>query len=138
MRYLEFYREVYRGRLKANGEEDEQTLLVANNYAFSLLKLQRFKEAKKLLRKTIPVARRVLRDSHEITLAMRWCHASALYQRDGATLDEIREAVNTIEEIEPTARRVLGGTHQTAAGLARSLQESRAALVAREEPSGGA
>ena len=107
---------------------------VGYNYATVLVKLQRFKEAKKLLRKTIPVARRVLRDSHEITLAMRWCHASALYQRDGATLDEIREAVNTIEEIEPTARRVLGGTHQTAAGLARSLQESRAALVAREEP----
>ena len=62
----------------------------------------------------------------------------ALYQRDGATLDDLRDAVNTIQEIEPTARRVLGGTHQTAAGLARSLQESRAALVAREESSGGA
>ena len=51
---------------------------------------------------------------------------------DGATLDGLREAVTTLEEIEPIARRVLGGTHPLVVGIEAQLQESRAALRARE------
>ena len=43
--------------LKIYGEEHEQTLIAANNYAIVLVRLERFKEARSLLRKTIPVAR---------------------------------------------------------------------------------
>ena len=32
----------------------------------------------------------------------------ALYEDPDATLDDLREAVTTLEEIEPTARRVFG------------------------------
>ena len=63
------------------------------------------------MRKTIPVARRALGASHETTLKMRWIYAKALYKDDGATLDDLREAVTTLVEIEPIARRVLGGAH---------------------------
>ena len=63
---------------------------------------------------------------------MRWIYATALYHDTGATLDGLREAVTTLEEIERTARRVLGGAHPTTTGVVRSLQEARAALRARD------
>ena len=59
----------------------------------------------------------------------------ALYGDDCATLDDLREAVTTLEEIEPTARRVFGGAHPMTAGLEESLQNARAVLRARETPS---
>ncbi len=55
-----------------------------------------------------------------------------LCQVDGATLDDFREAVSTLEEIERTARRVLGGAHPLAVDIERYLRNARATLAARE------
>ena len=52
----------------------------------------------------------------------------------GATLDHLREAVNTLEEIERIARRVFGGAHLLTMKIEAELQKSRAALRARETP----
>ena len=52
----------------------------------------------------------------------------------GATLDDIREAVNILEETERTARRVLGGAHPLTVDIGVYLHNSRAALRARETP----
>ena len=134
---LRMERDVYSGRLKLHGEEQRETLLAANNYASSLVDLQHFEEAKALLRKSIPVARRVLGDSDEDTLRMRWSYAMALSEDDAATLDDLREAVTTLAEIEGTARHVLGGAHPTAVGIEGYLRDARAALRAREAPSPG-
>ena len=82
----------------------------------SFMTLKRFEESKSLLRKTMPVARRVLGESHDLTLRMRWSYAAALYEDNGATLDDLREAVTTLEDTERIARRVLGGAHPTTAG----------------------
>ena len=54
---------------------------------------------------------------------------------DAATLDELREAVTTLEDAGRIARRVLGGTHPTAMQMERDLQKVRATLRAREPPS---
>ena len=64
----------------------------------------------------------------------------ALYTDPSATLDDLREAVTTLEDAERIARRVLGGSHPALAGIANSLRIARAILGAREEtgPSGGA
>ena len=51
-----------------------------------------------------------------------------------ATLDDAREAFTTIEEIYPTARRVLGGAHPLTVDIERDLQAQRAALDAQETP----
>ena len=53
----------------------------------------------------------------------------------GATFDDLREAINTLEEIEPTARRVLGGAHPLTKGIDIALRRTRAraALRARTE-----
>ena len=100
----------------------------------SLNGLQRFKEAKALLRKVIPVARRVLGESNELTLKMRWCYAVALYKDPAATLDDLREAVTTLEDAERISRRVFGGAHPFVANIEPCLRGARAALRARETP----
>ena len=48
-------------------------------HAGSLKRLGQFKEARSLLRKTLPVARRVLGDTHEYVLRTRSLHAEAFY-----------------------------------------------------------
>ena len=105
---------------------------MAYNYANSFSELRRFEEAKALLRKTLPVARRVLGESHELTLRMRRIYADALYLDDAVTLDDLREAVTTLEDLERIAQRVLGPANPTAAGIEECLQDARAALRFRE------
>ena len=85
----------------------------------------------------MPVAQRVLGESHELTLQMRWNCAGALYTDDRANLDDVREAVTTLEETERTARRVLGAAHPLTGGIEESLREARAALAARDVESLG-
>ena len=128
-------REIYSESLKLNGEEHESTLSVASNYALSLKGLQHFEEAKSLMRKTMPVARRVLGTSNEIPLRLSWVYADALYTDPNATLDQVREAVMTLEETDSTARRMLGGAHPVATTIGTSLRDARDALRARETPS---
>ena len=57
---------------------------------------------------------------------------------DGATLDNLREAVTTLEDTERTARRVLGGAHPVVGSIEAFLRHARAALAARETPSASA
>ena len=57
----------------------------------------------------------------------------ALYKDDGATLDEVREVMTTLEDAERIARRVLGNLHPTTEGMRRDMQVVRAALAAREQ-----
>ena len=129
--------DVYSGRLKLDGEEDGHTLAEANNYAALLNQLERFEEAKTLLRKTIPVARRVLGERDGLVLKMRTIYARTLYSHNGAPLDDICEAVNTLEDVTRTARRIFGATHPITDSIERFLREARAALRARETPSPG-
>ena len=126
------YRDVYFGQLKLYGAEDRQTLISASNYANTLVQLQHFEEAKALLRKAMPVARRVLGENHELTLKMRSLYAQSLYADNGATLDNLREAVSTLEDLERTARRVLGCAHPTVKEIMVRLRDARATLAARE------
>ena len=129
---LSMERDVYSGRSKLHGEEHPQTLLAANNYASGLLDLQCFEEAKALLRKMIPVAQRVLGGGHDIPLKMRWNYAATLRDDEGATLDDLREAVTTLEETERIARRVFGGSHPLTRGIEWDLRRSREVLSARD------
>ena len=95
---------------------------------------KRFEEAKELYRKTMPVARRVLGYNNNTTLRIILGYARALYKDPGATLDDVREAVTTLEDMARTARRVFGGAHPSTTGIEKSLQSARAALHARETP----
>ena len=134
---LRMRRDVYTGFLKLFGIEHDGTLSVALNFASTLLDMQRFKEARSLLREIIPVGRRFRGDSNDTMLKMRWVYAKALYKDDGATLDGLRESVVTFEDLERTARRVLGGAHPTLMGIEIALRDAQAALRARQEAASG-
>ena len=56
-----------------------------------------------------------------------------LYTDVDATLDDVREAVETLEETERIARRVLGGAHPLVDLIECALRASRAELRARTE-----
>ena len=107
----------------------------SHNLASSFISLERFAEAKSLLRDMMPVAQRVLRENDDIPSRLKWLYAKALYKDDGATADDLREAIQTLEDAEPIARRVLGGSHPLVAWIEQSLLDSRAFLVAREKSS---
>ena len=129
---LRTQRGVYSGTLKLHGEETRETLREANNYADSLTRSERFEEARSLLRKMIPVARRVLGENHDLTLKMRWIYMRAFYEDNCATLDDLREAVKSLEDMTRTARRVLGGAHPVTSAIEDALRMSREVLCARE------
>ena len=78
------------------------------------------------------MARRVLGEDNELTLKMRKTYADAVYSDPGATLDDLREAMTTLEETARTARRVLGGAHPMTGAVESNLRNARAVLRARE------
>ena len=132
---LQMQQDVYAQNKKLHGEEHRYTLSEGYNYSTILLDLQRFEEAKSLLRKTIPVARRVSGESEGLLLKMRWNYAEVLYQDPDATLDDLREAVKTLEETARIARRVFGDAHPLTTQLEQALRDAQAALSARETQS---
>ena len=84
----------------------------------------------------VPVAPRIIGSNDEITLRIRTLYAAALYEDPDAPLHDLNEAVTRLEEIESTARRVLGGAHPLTLSVERDLRKSRAALAARQTPPG--
>jgi len=61
----------------------------------------------------------------EFTLAMKQTYAIALIAPGcdtGAAPDDVNEAETTLEEIERTARRVLGGAHPTTTEIEKALE----------------
>ena len=81
------------------------------------------------------MAQRVLGETNQITLKMRWGYAGALYADPAATLDDLREAVKVLEDTARIVRRVFGSANPLTEGVEQSLRDARANLRARETPS---
>ena len=123
-----------RPRLLCRGDGDGRKGGTSLGRELGLRRVARFSLAhKKLLRKSIPVARRVLGENHDLTLRIRGCYAEALYKDGGAALHDLREAVTTLEDTTRIARRVFGGAHPLTEEIKKALQEAGAAL--RKTPS---
>ena len=80
------------------------------------------------------MAQRILGNNDNITLAMRSIYAQSLFFDAAATLDDFREAVETLADAERIARRVMGGAHPTTKIIEEILKSVRATLRAREWP----
>ena len=61
-----------------------------------------------------------------------WTYAQSLYEDTSATLDDLNEAVTTLEDTARIARRVMGGAHPLTTGIEGEIRDARAALRARE------
>ena len=66
---------------------------------------------------------------------MRWLYAEALYKDPGATLNDLQESMEMLEDTTRTMRRVLGRAHPEVRCIEWCLEHSRALLAARETPS---
>ena len=98
----------------------------------SLIDLERYEEARVLLRRTIRVARCVLGEADRLTLALRWTYAQSFYKDGGASLDQVSEAVKILEDVTPIAQRLLGAAHPFVVGIDSELRFVRKSLRACE------
>ena len=136
---LRVRRDTNAGWIRLYGEADRLTLQDTNGLANLLTTLKHFEEATSLLRRTIPVARRVLGEDSEHTLRMRWYYARALFTDRGAAFDELREAVTTLEDTARRTRRVFGGAHPLTSSIEEDLKRARVIVVLHvATPSGSA
>ena len=84
-----------------------------------------------------PVPPPLIPSTVDITLIAKQYYAETLYNNVNAgasrrPLDDLREAVTTLEDGERIARQVLGGTHPLTTGIEKSIQNVRAELAARD------
>ena len=107
---LQMRRDVYVGFVKLFGEEHEDTLKEAGNNAILLLELLRFEEAKELLCKVTPVARRVFGAENTLTLSLREDLSRAILDGDSSP-EEKRAALEMLKDTLRVMRRVLGLSH---------------------------
>ena len=82
-----------------------------------------------MLRKVTPVARRVLGEGHRLTLKLRWLYANCLYDHnDDATLDDLVEAVETLESVAKVWKRFMGERHPETANVLQAVKATREKL----------
>ena len=63
---------------------------------------------------------------------MRWSYAQSFYKDGGASLDDVREAVAMLEDVERTARRIFGDSYPFVLEVERELRFVRKSLRACE------
>ena len=106
------------------------TLIGAGNLAATLVDtLQQFDEAKAFLRDRIPEAIRALGKDHDITFKLRRMYAQSLYENDGASREDVTEAIATLEDIDRRGTRVYGPAHPQAVSTRNRLAEARETLA---------
>ena len=91
--------------------------------------LERHAEAKPILYKAIPNARRTLGAEHDLTLNLRKFYGQFLYEDPSASRADVVEAIEIIEDVQRRARRVFGPGHPNWESLPRDLMAAREKLA---------
>ena len=81
------------------------------NLANSLVKLDLFAEATALANETLPTARRICGDMHDVTLGLRYIFPRSIVLNPDATQEDLRGAKEEAEDLLRTTRRVFGTSH---------------------------
>ena len=110
-RSLALRREIYTKRRVLMPPEHPDTPMAALNLANSLIGCGHFAEARKLINETLPTARRVCGDTHDITLGLRYMFPRSIVLDPKATRKDLREAKEELEELLGTTRRIFGNSH---------------------------
>ena len=84
---------------------------------------------KALLRGTIPVARRALGDTGDLTLSVRSIYAAALYLDTSATLGDLRESAEILESVANSWKRIFEPAHPETPKAQDALKYAREALA---------
>jgi hypothetical protein len=130
---LAMRRDVFQQRKQIIGMEDDDTLREGVNLAAGLIQLGRIADARSFLseNKCVAVAKRCLGPDHDLTLKLRLCESGAVAHDDTASLDELKQAVATMEDVCKRARRVLGSEHPLTDVYQRKRDSVRDAYLSR-------
>ena len=79
--------------------------------ANSLIKLDLFAEATALANETLPTARRICGDMHDVTLGLRYIFPRSIVLNPDATQEDLRGAKEEAEDLLRTTRRIYGQSH---------------------------
>ena len=90
----------------------------------TLLHLRRFEEAKRILRRTVPVARGVFGNDHDVTLSLREDLSRAILDGESSAEDK-REALRMLEEVAGVMCRVMGPAHPDTVHAQKELKRYR-------------
>ena len=106
---LAIFRDVHKRNVALRGPEHDETLYCAGHLTNCLVLTGRHDEAKTLLRdQVLPAAQRVLPPEDDIVISCTSNLARALYDADGASVDDLREGVALLVALCTTSRRVYG------------------------------
>ena len=120
-RALALRRENYTKR-RVLAPEHPHTCIAAMNLANSLIILDLFADATALVNETLPIARRVCGDAHDITLGHRFALSRSIVLNPDATQEDLSGAKEELEGLLRTTRRVFGNSHPRVE-LVRNLLE---------------
>jgi len=114
------------GELDIQSEDaDPETINAALNFGRALYKDGDFSELKEVLRALLSV--QDVQGLHGLQL--RWLYASALRDAENATLDDLVEAVETLDDVSQKWRRMLGPQHPDYPAVENALNRTRKALA---------
>ena len=109
-------------------------IVLAQNYAISLLYRRRYGEARDIFGDLIPVARRRLGPEAITTLKLRGLYARTLFEADGASHADVLQAITLLEDASRIVKRVFGPSHplmglfQDALDRAKQIKKLKAKL----------
>ena len=98
------------------------TLCGALNLASSLHRTKRHVEARDFIRENLPIVDGELGQDSEFAIKFRLILSQALWQNDDASLGDVKEAGEILEDICPRIRRVFGATHPITLNAASDLR----------------
>jgi hypothetical protein len=105
--------EIYADHLKRHGTSHPETVRAGFSRAITLVNYGQFNRAKTFMRETdlITIFQRTYGADNPWTFQARGVYADALIRSNDTTPDDLREAVNILEDSTRRARRVLGTSH---------------------------
>ena len=95
----------------------------------SLLNLRNYTEIRSLLRKYLPLARRVMGHDHEVSRTMTETLAQSLFQQGAAPRDNVLEAAEILTEHNQRLRQIFGSAHPVTQRSERNLGSIRECLA---------
>ena len=101
----------YEPDLVSLAPEHPRALMSALNLANSLCVTAQFTDAAALVNETLPTARRVCGDAHDITLGLRFLLTRSIVLNPDTTQEDLRGAKEEAESLLRTTRRVFGTSH---------------------------
>ena len=131
---LELRREIYESKAGTPYDRCRARSAAVTNFAVALYKAKQFAESRALLLEEMPEALRFYGPDDPDYLYMRYVFARVIILHKGLAVK--REAVQIIEDVYLTSRRVLGPSHPKTEMYHQTLQPWRERLAQLEASSG--